>query len=278
MSEKLWRYLRQDKRKVSGWLQRVDAEIIGAILEFQSAQGIGGGCAEIGVHQGKSFIPLCMALGAGERAICIDVFDQQEKNLDASGRGDLSIFQDNLAAFQLDTSTIDIIQASSEEVSPAQILDSVGPVRFFSVDGGHWRSVVQNDLRLAEETLSAGGVIALDDYFRADWPDVTYGYTLWQEATESDIIPFAIGSNKLFLCRQEFAGRYRAALRTDFLKYYFAKHYVGDGIEVDSYRVEPFNQDEESDQNAKLFDLKLFRPDMFIAVLQRYGRQRRNKR
>jgi hypothetical protein len=264
MNPALWHYLREDKKKVHGWLQRVDAEIMGAIFEAQAEQGISGSCVEIGVHHGKSFIPLCMTLQDGEQALCIDVFDDQSKNLDLSGKGNLGVFQKNLAWFNIELPAANIIQASSEDVTPKQILDQVGPVRFFSIDGGHWSAIVQNDLRLAEATIASGGVVALDDYCRAEWPDVTYGYTLWQEATESDIIPFAIGSNKLFLCRKDYAKTYRKALKTPFLKHYLGKSYKSEIAVMDCYRVEPYNQDEESDQKMNTFMLKLFRPDKLI--------------
>ena len=202
MSDELWSYLRHGKKDVRGWLQRVDAEIFGALLSFQHRQGIAGSCVEIGAHHGKSFIPLCMALRSDERALCIDLFDDQSKNLDSSGRGDFHAFQENLSKFQIDASRIHLVKGSSEDVTCDDILRQVGPVRFFSVDGGHWKSIVQNDLRLAERCLSPDGVLALDDYCRAEWPDVTAGYALWQQETASDIIPFAVGSNKLFLCRK----------------------------------------------------------------------------
>ena len=268
MHTNLWQYLREDKKKVHGWLQRVDAEIIGAIFEAQAEQTIQGSCVEIGVHHGKSFIPLCMALEGNEQALCIDVFEDQSKNKDASGKGNRDVFLKNLAWLNIEFDEANIIQASSEEVTPEQILDKVGPVRMFSVDGGHWSSIVQNDLRLAEVTLAAGGVIALDDYCRAEWPDVTYGYTLWQAATESDIVPFAIGSNKLFLCRKGFAERYQKALKTPFLKNYYAKSYKSEIAKIDCYRVEPYNQDEESDKKMQRALLKIFRPDKFIEFLK----------
>lgn len=268
MNPNLWQYLREDKKKVHGWLQRVDAEIMGAIFEAQNEQSIAGSCVEIGVHHGKSFIPLCMALKNNEQALCIDVFDEQSKNKDASGKGNRAVFLKNLAWLKIAFDESNIIQASSEEVTPKQITDYVGPVRFFSIDGGHWSSIVQNDLRLAEATLAAGGVIALDDYCRAEWPDVTYGYSLWQAATESDIIPFAIGSNKLFLCRKAYAQHYQQALKTPFLKHYLAKSYKSDIAKIDCYRTEPYNQDEESDKKMQRAMLKIFRPDKFIAFLK----------
>lgn len=272
MGDKLWNYLRYDKKDVNGWLQRVDAEIIGSILEFQDQQSIAGGCVEIGVHHGKSFIPLCMALRGDESALCIDIFDDQSKNLDFSGKGDFNSFQANLAKFHLDPLRIRVFKGSSEDVSHDYILQQVGPVRFFSVDGGHWNSIVQNDLRLAEKTLARDGVIALDDFCRAEWPDVTAGYALWREKTESDIVPFAAGSNKLFLCRKDFAADYRAAIRTPFLVHYFSKSYRSENAEMDCYRVELIRQDETRIKSAFTLLLKIFCPDIFVALIARIRR------
>ncbi|MEH6604213.1 MAG: class I SAM-dependent methyltransferase [Pseudomonadales bacterium] len=272
MNDKLWKYLRYDKKDVKGWLQRVDAEIIGSILDFQSQQSITGSCVEIGIHHGKSFIPLCMALEGEELALCIDIFDDQSKNLDSSGKGDFSSFQANLDKFHIDPILIRVFKGSSEDINHEQILHQVGPVRFFSVDGGHWKSIVQNDLRLAEKTLARDGVIALDDYCRAEWPEVTTGYTLWQEKTESDIIPFAVGSNKLFLCRRDFAATYRAALKTPFLVHYFSTSYRSEDGELDCYRVELVAQDEERMKGVFAAILKIFRPGLFVALMVKIRR------
>lgn len=269
MSDSLWKYLRCDKKRVKGWLQRVDAEIIGSILELQNRQGILGGCVEIGVHHGKSFIPMCMSLQGNELALCIDIFDDQSKNLDSSGKGNYSLFKKNLAKFHLDLLRIKEFRGSSEDVPDSFIAEQVGPVRFFSVDGGHWSSIVQNDLRLAEQSLATGGVIALDDYCRAEWPDVTAGYTLWQNRTTSDIIPFAVGSNKLYLCRRGWATGYRDAIKTPFLLNYFSKSYRSADIEIDCYRVEPFEQDEARLVDVFMLMLKMFRPDKFVALKSR---------
>jgi hypothetical protein len=266
MHEGLWRYLRRDKRAVAGWLQRVDAEIIGAILQYQFHHGITGSCVEIGVHHGKSFIPLCMTLQDKEQALCIDLFEHQDGNIDRSGKGDFKTFQRNIAKYDIDVARVHTVKGTSEAVSPEDILAHVGPVRFFSIDGGHWRSIVQSDLKLAEGCLGPTGVIALDDYCRADWPDVTHGYALWQSRTQSDIIPFAIGSNKLYLCRKRNATLYRGILKTGFLIQYFSKTYRTPEGEVDCYRIESSKQDEEGIGRAARMFLKVFRPDLFFAI------------
>ena len=150
---------------MQGWLQRVDAEIIGAVLTFQAQKNIFGSYVEIDVHHGKSFVPLCTALRKDELAL-IDIFDDQMKNLDASGNGHLNLFQANLMKFRFDQSRICIYKGLSVDVRSEYVLEQVGRVRFFSVDGGHWNFIVRSDLTLAEMTLAAGGVVALDDYCR----------------------------------------------------------------------------------------------------------------
>jgi hypothetical protein len=164
---------------------------------------------------------------------------------------------------------IRVFKGSSEDVKPEYILQQVGPARVFSVDGGHRKAIVRNDLHLAEKTLTGDGVIALDDYCRAEWPDVTAGFVLWQEETESDIIPFASGSNKLFLCHKESAAMYRTALRTPFLSHYLTKTYRSEDAEVECYRVELVKQDEERMKSALGLMLKIFRPDAFISLQTR---------
>jgi hypothetical protein len=263
---RVWDYLRRDKSSVRGWLQRIDAEIIGTILDYQNDHGIGGGCAEIGIHQGRTFVPLCLALRPDERALAIDLFDDQEHNLDGSGTGSLVAFHANLDRFRIDRTQVREIHGSSERVTPDRIKTEIGDVRYFSIDGGHWRAIVQNDLRLAEAVLSDAGVIVLDDYCRTEWPEVTEGYALWRAATKSDVVPFAAGSNKLYLCRKAHAKSYRNALKTPFLTRYWTKTYSQGDDRIDNYRVELTAQDEDGLRGALFNSLKIFRPDWFLRL------------
>lgn len=260
----LWAYLRGEKRSVRGWLQRIDAEIIGAIFDYQATAAINGGCAEIGIHQGRSFIPICLALRPGEKALAIDLFDDQSRNVDGSGVGNLAAFHANLDRFGIDRAAVCEIHGSSEDVTAAQITAELGEVRYFCIDGGHWRDIVINDLKLAESVLAERGVIVLDDYCRTEWPEVTEGYALWRAQTSSDVVPFACGSNKLYLCRKAHASAYRAALKTAFLSRYWTKTYAQGEDAIDNYRVELLAQDEEGLRGAFAHALKIFRPDQYL--------------
>ena len=210
-----------------------------------------------------------MALWGDELAQAIDIFDDQSKILDSSGKGDLNAFQENLGTFHLDPLQVRLFKGSSEDVDHGYIIQQADPVRFISVDGGYGSSIVQNDLRLAEKIVASCGVIALDDYRRAVWPDVTAGYTLWWEKTDSDIIPFACGSNKLFLCREDFTGAYRAALTTPFLVHFYSSSYSSGNAVIDSYRVDLIEQDEARMKNVIALMFKISRPEMFVALKTR---------
>jgi len=200
--DRLTRYCRSDYKSINGWLHQLDAELFLHFLQFQSRSGIVGATAEIGVHHGKSFVPLCLALQGPEKALCIDIFEDQTHNLDASGFGSREILEKNLARYAAPMDKVRILKASSFDVTPAQIRDLVGEVRFFSVDGGHWRDIVVNDLNLAAAVLHEGGVIALDDFLHKEWPDVTHGFFDWYAAGGAEFGPIAISQGKLYLAHR----------------------------------------------------------------------------
>jgi Methyltransferase domain len=265
----LTEYSRRGKKCVEGWFQRIDAEIFSTLLAYQNTRGIAGGCCEIGVHHGKSFIPLCLSLNAHELALCIDIFEDQTRNLDQSGCGDRETLFANLKRFGIHLSRIRIIDESSENVSFDRIIREVGPVRFFSIDGGHWKSIVQNDLALAGGSLVQGGVIALDDVFRTDWPEVSFALASWLERGKAKIVPFACGTNKLYLCHEDFAIAYRESLRTEFLTTFYVKTYRSKDFELDSYRFEIKRGDEADFKEISRIIMRVFFPDVFF-TLKRY--------
>ena len=140
------------------------------------------------------------------------------------------------------------------------------------MDGGRWNSIVQNDLRLAEQALAGDGVIALDDYCRVEWPDVTAGSALWREKVEFDIIPFAAGSNKLFLCRKEVRGSLPCGAKNTLPFPLFQQELPirrrGDG----SLSSGTGGADETHVKSAFSLILKLFRPEIFVTLKARNRR------
>lgn len=81
---------------IEGWLSPTTGYAMSAMLSWQSARNERGGIAEIGIHHGKSFLPLALSAESDDRLLAIDCFDAQHANVDDSGRGDLAAFQGNL--------------------------------------------------------------------------------------------------------------------------------------------------------------------------------------
>lgn len=210
-ADSLQRYLVAGLHRVEGWLDGFSARFIADVMAVQRAAGIAGGFAEIGVHQGKLFLVLRLAAAPGERGVAIDVFGDQHLNADRSGAGDRERFGANLRAWAGTEEGVAVLQRSSLEVAPADILRATGPCRIVSVDGGHTAECTLSDLRLAEAVLGPGGVAVLDDCFNEDWPDVGTGLAYYCSGPGL-LRPFAISPNKVYLARPEEHAAYLRAL------------------------------------------------------------------
>lgn len=206
------KYVARSMETVQGYLTPLDARVIAALLSYQDESNIPGHLCEIGAHHGQLFLMLALARRPGERALAIDLFedDALNRNTQHAGR-DRALFA-NAHRLGIELSEAEIFKTSSLDVKPADILRrTTGPIRFFSIDGGHLYQHVENDLRLAERTLTAEGVIAVDDFFNTDWADVSFAVGDFLRRTAT-IVPFAV-TLKLYLAPLAAAEKYKTALR-----------------------------------------------------------------
>ena len=198
--------------KVHGWLTEIDKYLIRSICDIQNRKDIFGSVGEIGVHHGKLFILMYLHIHDGEKAFCVDVFEKQEMNIDESGRGDEEIFHKNVQVYAGDY-FVEAICDSSLNISSDDIRRKVGDCRLISIDGGHTKSITENDLNICEGAMSNEGVIIVDDYFNYAWPGVSEGVVSYFANRPDRLAPFAIGPNKVFICRPALHDSYRQAMR-----------------------------------------------------------------
>jgi hypothetical protein len=209
--EGLRAYCETGQHQVQGWLEPLAVELISLLAQAQARAGVMGGVCEIGIHHGRLFI-LLQLLTSG-RAAAYDLFENQSDNVDGSGRGDKEAFLSNLRRHGRDAEQVVVRSCNSLHLTPADVLADAGPVRIFSVDGGHTPEVTANDMALAEATLSPGGLLILDDYFNEQWPGVAEGATRYLISGASRLLPVCIGGNKfIFTNDTSSAANYRAAL------------------------------------------------------------------
>ncbi len=211
-------YAMRDVESVAGMLQSGSISVIWSLAELQDFFGVTGDVAEIGVHHGRLFIMLCLAMNAGERAFAVDLFgDPPGANQDDQDR-----FLANLARFQIQPGHFDLAIQDSRTLIQGHWPETAGNIRMISVDGDHRRDAVLRDLALAAASLNEGGVIIADDLFNPWYPTVTeaiYEY-FWDRPDDMEPVaflaangPVETGAAKLLIARTGFAPRYKAGLK-----------------------------------------------------------------
>lgn len=204
-------FARAGHKGVEGWLSSYTLPLVYFIDQFQQINKVRGGVVEIGVYHGRFFIALCLLLRKGEKALAIDVFEEQEFNLDGAGVGDYGIFFANLQRELGELINIQICKFDSLKLDSRTIIHGLdgGRSRLFSIDGCHTAKHTENDLLLASESIVSGGIIILDDFENNAWPGVQEGTKIFFRK-KRNVVPIVIAYNKLYLTTAEFRDAYQA--------------------------------------------------------------------
>lgn len=220
MNERGRNYFLYGHTNVVGWVGESSLSLIYAIDRFQKRQGICGGICEIGVHHGRFFISLALLRRPEEYAVAIDVFDLQEFNVDQSGFGDLQIFLAHLDNWS-DRNNMHIYKQDSIKVKSTDITSRLNDskVRLFSVDGSHTVGHTLNDIRLAANVLSPGGIIIVDDFLNPDWPGIIEAISKVLSEESLNLTCICYGDNKLMLVHKNYHKIYFDFIRKDLVPF-----------------------------------------------------------
>lgn len=217
---------------VDGWLANATAHISNRLMKAQSASGISGSVCEIGVHHGRYFIALATGLTGAEVGLAVDLFEEEQESVYGSGDRNREIFRGHLERFVPKT-TVHLLRADSMTLEPEKISSLAGPVRFFSVDGGHTASIASNDIALASTVLHPQGIVAVDDVMNAEWTGVLTGIANYL-AHDPRLEPIAIIPNKLLMSLPSAVDYYKALLAELFPGKWLGRksEFLGRDIEV----------------------------------------------
>jgi hypothetical protein len=175
--------------------------ILTLISAHQDYWRVVGHVGEIGVYFGRYILGLACFLNANERAVGIDLFDDQEFNLDQAGIGSLEIFKKNIAAHAADPSVWDSIRADSTKFHNFRELQEFSAkyreFKLFSVDGCHTTSHTLADIAFGANILANGGLLIVDDFGNAGWSGVVDGTSLYFTNRNIRLAPLVVGFNKL---------------------------------------------------------------------------------
>lgn len=205
------KFLSQGFKTVPGWVVADLPEFLRLLKDVPWNQQ--GGVAELGVYMGRFFLLLRAMLDKPEPSYGIDIFEDQALNLDYSGtdKARQEIFANYVHKYDaFGGEGVSVIKGdSTSSATQALLAESIkkGSIRYFSVDGGHTKIHTLNDLKIAEEYVADGGVVILDDILHPHWLGVMDGLVEYL-STHPTLVPFAIGHNKLFLCKFSYHQKY----------------------------------------------------------------------
>jgi hypothetical protein len=193
-------YCATGQHAIEGWLQEDALLLTLALHRQQRAVGIAGGVAEIGVYHGRYFLALALLCGGGERALAVDIFDQERLSPEDTVCGERAVFEANLARWGVSDRAV-VLQRDSATLTPEDVRGALGGggARLFSVDGSHTLERTAGDLRLAAASLAPGGVVVLDAFLHAEWLGVTEAVVLMLRGEAPPLAPLAICGGKLAL-------------------------------------------------------------------------------
>lgn len=201
---------------IEGWVHPRMLSVLEAIDAIQTELGARGGALEIGVHHGRFFMPLNAMVRTGEgKSFAVDLFEKQALNIDDSGRGNLTKFQENMAAHDVHKGANVTCIAEDSTRLPVSVMETLraNPAKIISVDGGHTVEHTINDLELAAEIVSDSGMVILDDIMNPRWCGVIEGVICFLQRRPT-LWPVFIGFNKLCLVPMSVHGAYISRLQT----------------------------------------------------------------
>jgi predicted O-methyltransferase YrrM len=210
-------YLAAGYHRVVGMSSRFAAAITCGLMRIQSTLGVKGHVAEIGAFEGRFLIALAHALGAGERALAMDIFEWP--NAEVADR-----FAANCRRHGVAPERIITWKVNSERTTPAELLAKLGGgrVRLFHVDGEHSRRALAKDLELATAVIGDGGLIVLDDMLHPGYPTLMVTVHQYLEA-HPEMVPLCVidretitAATKFVICQRDWFKRYEAVMLEDF--------------------------------------------------------------
>lgn len=209
MTPEVTNYIFGQMQRVPGRFRTPDALIITAIARAQQRMGIRGSMAEIGVFYGRSYYLLSMLKRPEEGIAGIDLFAGYEGR---SGEAQLDSLVTVGGELGVEVQEDHLLKGDSATFTGADVTTAVGPVRMFSIDGGHHLHHLAADCAIADAALSDDGVIVFDDYANDYWPEVTVGMFDFLRANADRYAIFCVSARKLYACRRNRYEDYVAAV------------------------------------------------------------------
>jgi hypothetical protein len=189
---------RQRFAPLPGWFNDESVHVWDCLLAFQAQRGLRGHFFEIGVFHGKSAGLAWLHTRGGEEILLVDPYRLETvlPILEA-------VRSQGIKAFPL----------TSDRLPVAALDPYRGGCRWLHVDGEHTGFAAAHDLALADSLLHDQGVVVVDDFMTANYPQVTASVFAYLHAHPKHLSLFLCGFHKGYLARPRAARTYLEYVR-----------------------------------------------------------------
>ncbi len=187
--------------KVQGWVNKQMPHVLDFSVKMMRHFGVPVcSIGEIGVHHGRFFLCLEQHAGEGGHRDAFDVFEDQFRNLDGSGKGSMQRFLENVESYAKSPADVRAFKVDSIDLR-AGCTEYRNDTKYslFSIDGCHTALHTCNDLMFAESALLPGGIVIVDDISNMSWMGVFEGVCRYLSSPCPRLAPFGVGLNKLLM-------------------------------------------------------------------------------
>ncbi|MFF0919839.1 class I SAM-dependent methyltransferase [Rhizobium leguminosarum] len=178
---------------IEGMMSWFSMQVMDSVLSFQNAAGLKGDLLEFGVFKGRSAAVLSAHVKSTEKFILVDV--------------EPYITDETIASL---FAKPEFLLGRSEEFAKSyQGYRSLKrSVRFMHVDSAHsYRGTLQ-ELKLADQLLSADGVLCLDDFSNLNYSQILPALYKYLYRNWTDLRVFLVTDAKCYICRRRHFDRY----------------------------------------------------------------------
>lgn len=171
---------------LEGWFNEESAVVWDCLLSRQAALHVRGHLVEIGVYRGKSASLVWLHGRPGERILLIDPYGLEQ----------VRPLLEGIRSIGVETRPV-----LSSRLTLADVDGWRGACRWLHIDGEHTGTACAHDLDLADQLLDERGVVVVDDFMVANYPQVTAAVFAWLQAHPHRLRLFLCGFHKGYLAR-----------------------------------------------------------------------------
>ena len=174
--------------EVPGWFEEPAIALWDSLLTFQKQHQRKGHFMEIGVWKGRSAALMASHCEENESCVFVDMQEMEEA-------------RSRITQIVPDAKCVYLQRISHQLIYQPEVLQIAGKARWVHIDGEHTSEAVMSDLDSADVLIERGGMVVVDDFFFAAYPQVTQAVFQFLMTRPNRFSLVLSGFNKAYLCR-----------------------------------------------------------------------------